>query len=113
MLSIKTYLGAAAIAAMVMAAGASSAEAWTRSAADRVRAEAGRRAARADARAAPAATPARSPACAATLHQHRLDHLRRRLLYAHGHHDRSLRWHRQPQQHFLKVSDRDGPARVT
>src|SRR5229473_1668203 len=31
MLSIKTYLGAAAIAAMVMAAGASSAEAWTRS----------------------------------------------------------------------------------
>jgi hypothetical protein len=31
MLSIKTYLGAATIAAMVMAAGASSAEAWTRS----------------------------------------------------------------------------------
>src|SRR2546430_7226808 len=30
-LSIKTYLGAAAVAAMVMAAGASSAEAWTRS----------------------------------------------------------------------------------
>src|SRR5438552_2615672 len=31
MLSIKTYLGAAVVAAMVMAAGASSAEAWTRS----------------------------------------------------------------------------------
>jgi len=99
MLSIKTYLGTAAIAAMVMVAGASSANAWTRAGGGSGRAAAGRPAVRAAAPAGPATTQFVYRRARQHHHQHRLDHLRRRLLHAYRHDDGSLWRHRQPQQH--------------